>query len=409
MPSQPLRLVLAPWGADSAGDDVWLFENGLILAIEMLVEAMEPRGSNVYADLYDQLGGETIRTDPVRPLGVPQIEILGTRAPAGTSAVVDGQLSVRRNENGILTQIHVAPRIVVLPHLRIEAPDAFVFDSFEPAPPAPLSLPVRAASDLYELARALFAAVLEAVGREPDASNLAGMTGSWPAFLFFLKAKRLARSIEEKVGYYRQAASADPAFYWARLNLGILLKQQGDFVAARRELLAATRLPAVGSALKADALFEVGLCSIHLGDTKAARGFWDEALALSPDNPALLVNLAGTYEQEEDWHNAALMHERALTLSPGYHKALVSLARLRTMTGQVGAAIPLYHRALAVEPADPLREAILGGCYVAVGDLESARAHLQRASELDPPRADTESEASPGSYARAELARLAED
>lgn len=408
----PIRLVFVPWGADSFGDDLWLFENGLILVIETMIDALEPRGSNVYADLYDQLSGQTIRTAPVRPLGEPQLEVLGTRAPKGTNAIVDGVFTVERAGDGSLRRIEAALRLVLLPSLRVETPDAFVYDQFSSASGA--ILPITSSESFHALALAMARVLLGELGAAlPSGLTPAGLmlTSHWEAFLHFIKAKRLARTAEEKIGYYRQAVALAPDFFWAQFNLGQMLKQQDDFVSARRAFLAASHGAGDDPAIQSDALFELGLCSIHLGDTKTARAFWDDALSHAPQNPNLLVNIAGTYEQEEDWLHAIDLHEHALAISPGHHKALVSLARLRTMTGQVGAAIPLYHRALAIEPNDPLREAILGGCYLSTGDAENARLHLSRAAQLDPPREAPIAPGeptSPGDYARTELAKLGE-
>lgn len=410
MPEQILRIVLVPWGTDNAGDDLWLFENGLVFAVESLIDALKPDGLRQYADMYSQMGGENIRSSAIRPLSEEQLVSIAERAPQGTTAVVDGMLKVWRNYQGGLYQVQVAPRILTLSDMRFAAPDAFIFDDFPPDQAGSETLRVDAPEAFHGLAFAAASAILEAAGYPAPAEMRPAMlqiTNDWDAYLLFLKAKRLARTVDEKIGYYRQAVSRDPAFYWARYNLGQLLKQQEDYAGARREFLAASKAAGDDTGRLADALFEAGLSSILMGDAKAARRFWDEALAHAPENPSLLVNIAGTYEQEEDWREAMALHERAIAVSPEYHKAIVSLARLKAMVGKVEEAIPLYMKALQIQPDDPLREAILGGCYLAVGDPVRAAEHLRRASELDPPRtADVSEQPSPGDYARSELAKL---
>jgi len=242
------------------------------------------------------------------------------------------------------------------------------------------------------------------------------MTDSWPAYCAFIKAKRGARTVEEKIGYYRQAAQHDPKFYWARFNAGQLFKQQQDYHSARREFIAAVEGAGDNPNLLGDAYFELGLCSIFLGDTKTARNFWDQALLYSPNNPVLLVNVAGTYEQEEDWQNAMKLHQAALDANPNYYKAIVNLARLKAQTGLIDEAIPLYEKALTVEPDDPLRHAILGGCYLALGDEIKARQYFDTASSLDPPGSrrpividEAGAPPAPGEYARQELEKMDKD
>ena len=240
------------------------------------------------------------------------------------------------------------------------------------------------------------------------------ITDSWSAYADFLKGKRLARTVDEKLGYYKQAAREDPKFFWAHFNGGQLHKQQTDYHAARRDFLACAPAAKGDPALLGDTYFELGLCSIFLGDPKTARHFWDEALAYTPENPTLLVNIAGTFEQEEDWNAAVEFHERALALAPDYVKALASIARLKAQQGKIEEAIPLYERALELEPDDPLRYAILGGCYLSLGDHDRARARFERASELDPPGSgrpvridEADAPPPPGEYARQELAKMA--
>ena len=408
-----LRLVFVPWGVDNAGDDLWLFENGLVFAMESLLDALPPRGSAQYADLYSQLSGEAIRTMAVKPIGEEQLGELADRAPVDTDAIIDGMLTVQRDlDSGGLTSVEIAPRLLFVRSREIAAPEAFVFDSFNKVSEGIDTLPVADPAIYYNLAFALAEAALGVVGVEIPAflgPEFLQITESWPAHLLFLKAKRLAKTTDEKIGFYKQALRLDPHFFWARYNIAQLLKQQEDYAGARREFLASIKDAKDDPALLGDTFFELGLCSIFMSDTKTARHFWDDALRYAPDNPSLLVNVAGTYEQEEDWHRAIELHEQALTISPDYHKAIVSLARLKAMVGQLPTAITLYERALALQPNDPLREAILGGCYLADGDEDSARTHLERASQLDPPRArqrGEEDQPAPGDYARAELDKL---
>ena len=61
--------------------------------------------------------------------------------------------------------------------------------------------------------------------------------------------------------------------------------------------------------------------------------------------------------------------------------------------------IPLYERALELQPGDALRRAVLGGCYLADGRTEDARAQFAQAVALDPT-------GDPGRYAAQELEKL---
>ena len=178
----------------------------------------------------------------------------------------------------------------------------------------------------------------------------------------------------------------------------MLYKTQTDYHSARNRLLKAASATD-DPALLGDTYFELGLCSIYLGDPKTARNFWERALEYGVDNPSLYVNMAGTYEQEENLADAIRLNEEALERFPDHHKAVVNLARLHAMRGQLDRAIPLYERALELQPEDALRHSVLGGCYLAAGRPDDARRQFEEAVRLDPT-------SDPGKYARQELENL---
>lgn len=414
MLSNSLKLVFIPWGVNDFGADVWLLENALVFGIESILEKL-PAGTAQYADLYGQLQGDQSRNGIVPPLAEAQLMQLAGRAPAGTDGIVDGLIQIRRDpETDALIEAQIAPRILVLPEGRMEAPDAFVFAAFALHSGGRDNLKIAEPKAFFTLAFHVAEALLAQVGVDipyhlgPD--DLA-ITDSWPAYIDFLKAKRLARTPEEKLGFYRQAIKEDSRFYWAHFNIAQILKSQEDYHGARRQFMECVKAADGNQALLGDTYFELGLTSIYLGDTKTARNFWDQALRYSPENPSLLVNIGGTFEQEEDWDQAMAFYAKALETQPDNHKAMVSLARLKAARGRMDEAIPLYEQALHLQPADALRHAILGGCYLAKGERDNARVHFTHASQLDPARPkstapEQDEQPSPGDYAREELAKL---
>lgn len=415
MPSNTLKLVLIPWGVTDYGADIWLLENALVFGIESLLEKLPPAGAAQYADLYSQLQGDQSRNVIVPPLSETQLLQLAGRAPTGTDGIVDGLITVRRNpETDALVEAQIAPRILLLLEGTMQAPDAFVFNRFAAHQDGRGSLKIDDPNAFFTLAFQVAEALLAQLGVEIPyhlGPETLAITDNWEAYADFLQAKRLARTPEEKLGFYRQAVRHDAGFYWAHFNIAQILKSQEDYHGARRQFMECVKTADGDPALLGDTYFELGLTSIYLGDTKTARNFWDEALRYAPENPSLLVNIGGTYEQEEDWDQAMALYSQALEAQPDNHKAIVSLARLKAARGRMDEAIPLYERALALQPSDPLRHAILGGCYLANGEREKARVHFERASELDPLRAKSpistgDEQPSPGDYARDELAKL---
>ena len=391
----PQKLVFAPFGADMFGDDILLFEHGILLALETAVEAA---GGFVYADVHDALGGADKRERPILPL--TETEIITLAEKAKCDALIDGLLTCERSaETGALSKITVSLRVFFSKTGAFAAPESLVFTAFDPAAaPEVLTLD-------YDLGIALqyrlCVALLETLGVNAPWSfttDALQATASWPAYVAFLKGKRLARTPETKLGYYEQAAKHDPDFFLALYNSAMLYKTQTDYNMARKRLSRAAAVTQDPADL-GDVYFELGLASIYLGDPKTARNFWQKAEEYTPDNPSLLVNMAGTYEQEENWTEAIRLNETALEKDPDYHKALVSLGRLHAMFGRLDQAIPLYERALELSPDDALRHSVLGGCYLAAERPEDARAQFKQAVDLDP-------DSDPGLYAAQELQKL---
>jgi tetratricopeptide (TPR) repeat protein len=374
---------------------VLLFEHGLLFALETAVEAI---GGFSYADVHTQLGGPDKREHPTEALTEHEVRALA--AKAGCDALIDGMLAATRDpETGALTQVGVSLRVFFPHDGDFVAPDTLTFRAFAPDDtPERLSLDY----DLYiALQYRLCEAVLDILGVNPPrgwTTDRLQITESWPAYLAFLKGKRVAKTPETKLGYYEQALKQDPEFFYAALNSGVLLKSQTDYHGARNRLSKAIALTDDPRQL-GELYFELGLTSIYLGDPKTARNFWEKALEYGADNPTLYVNMAGTYEQEENLPEAIRLNEAAVERFPDYHKAVVNLARLYAMRGQLDLAIPLYERALELQPDDALRRSVLGGCYLAASRPEDARREFTQAVELDP-------DGDPGKYARQELINL---
>jgi len=394
MPQLVRKLVFAPYGADTCGDDILLFEHGILFGLEMAAEAC----GLSFADAHAALRGADKKERPQPPLSAADVKALSAKAQC--DAFLDGMLQAARYpETGGLAEVSVAPRIFFPADGRFDAPEPLVFNAFEPdAPGDSLELD-------YDLYIALQYRICEAVAAWLDIDLPPGftadtlqVTSSWEAYVLFLKGKRLTQIPEEKLGYYEQALRKDPKFYLALYNSAMLLKTQTDYHGSRNRLLRAASATTDEKELT-DIYFELGLASIYLGDTKTARNFWEHALEIGSDNPSLYVNMAGTYEQEEKWQEARRLNELALERFPDYHKAIVNLARLSAMFGQIDEAIGLYERALALQPDDSLRRSILGGCYVAVGRTDEARAEFEKAIELDPA-------GDPAKYAQQELEKL---
>lgn len=130
------------------------------------------------------------------------------------------------------------------------------------------------------------------------------------------------------------------------------------------------------------------LRSLH-GDTEGAIDFWRKAIGSgSPhsENTAWCqVELGEEYFNAGKLDEAERTYQAALKTFPGYHRALVGLARVRTAQDQKMEAIRFYEQAIEVIPY-PQYIAALGDLYAEMGSADDARkqyALVEQIARLD--------------------------
>jgi len=100
----------------------------------------------------------------------------------------------------------------------------------------------------------------------------------------------------------------------------------------------------------------------------------DRAIALDPLTPGYFHSKALLMMRKGFWPEAAEMDRRALELNPKFRAALVQLGELSAVEGNFAEAISYTEQALAIDQrAVPLRDNLVL-LYLAVGDVDSARA-----------------------------------
>lgn len=171
-------------------------------------------------------------------------------------------------------------------------------------------------------------------------------------------------------------------------------------------------------AIQAQQLLVRGMTYQQLDDQETALQYFNEALGLAPNEPAILAALAATHEVLDDIPTAlffaeqarqhgsdnvyhyflvAELHMRAGELStaeaayqtllaqfPDNWDARQSLAQVQTMLGRDHDAIATYEHLIAqAQHYADVRRQILP-LYLRVGDMEGAERTLQAITELDP-------------------------
>lgn len=147
----------------------------------------------------------------------------------------------------------------------------------------------------------------------------------------------------------RQAISAEPAFFEARLRLALLEQQGENHVAAARE--------------------------------------FEKAVAVQPNHYDLRYRYAVSLSKLELLEEAAEQAEQATTLKPDSSEPLVLLASISHQQGKNGDAIRYLKNALKRDPTSAAIELELGLLYLENNVLDISERHLQKAALKEPTNA----------------------
>jgi tetratricopeptide (TPR) repeat protein len=186
-----------------------------------------------------------------------------------------------------------------------------------------------------------------------------------------------AESVLDKL-LARDASDADAA-----LSRAIVALKRGDPTQARRRLSKARRLLKNGAP---PLYYAYGvLAAAMMGDLDSAAAVGEEGLRRYPEDTALLVNLGGVRERQGKPDSAEELYLKAVSLpnpTPQAHKNLGDFAFRR---GDVAGARAHFEKAVNLDPrlGDDVY-AKLGAIALREDDVEWARMLWQRALELNP-------------------------
>ncbi|MBW3660532.1 MAG: adenylate/guanylate cyclase domain-containing protein [Gemmatimonadetes bacterium] len=162
----------------------------------------------------------------------------------------------------------------------------------------------------------------------------------------------------------------DPAVHYSR---ALLLMRLG-----RRE----EAIQAAHRAVELDPLsfaeHNLGLMYLYAGRTERAAEAFEAALALAPDSPHVLANLARAYSWLGRHADAIRTVERARARAPGAHVTLASLAQVYALAGRGSEAERALATLLEQPEVSPFRVATV---HAALGDRERTLAMLEKAVE----------------------------
>jgi tetratricopeptide (TPR) repeat protein len=185
---------------------------------------------------------------------------------------------------------------------------------------------------------------------------------------------------ERAIGLLQQAVQADARLWEAHYNLGVLLADKGDLIAAERHLTTAQQL-APNAEDVALALFEVRR---RRGDAAGAVAALRPFVAANPGAAVAPVAMIAALREASKVREAITQAQQVLVGRAGNPRALSELALSYLELGELDTAELLSREALKSDAKSAIAERTLGLVKLKQGDDAVAFRHFARASELDP-------------------------
>lgn len=130
--------------------------------------------------------------------------------------------------------------------------------------------------------------------------------------------------------------------------------------------------------------YYLGLAAAAIGDFQQAEAGFRRAVELAPQDVAALLRLADLLAETGDVGSAERFYRRALDLRPNLAAAHAGLGHVAALQDEPEEAIRRLMRALELAPEATALHYQLAQQYRAIGDLESARKHLENRGDRTP-------------------------
>ena len=183
---------------------------------------------------------------------------------------------------------------------------------------------------------------------------------------------------------WRDTIAKNPHASMPRLNLGLLLQQEGRLDEAIVEYEHAAR----EHPEEADLLDNLAIALAGAGRTTEAIATWRRALTLEPQRAGTHGNLGNTLAATGDMAGAIAEYETALRLDPTHADVLNNLGNVLTMQGRHADALARYQAALRADPGFAQAHENLGKLHLAAGRPADAEREFRAAIALGPASAD---------------------
>lgn len=139
------------------------------------------------------------------------------------------------------------------------------------------------------------------------------------------------------------------------------------------------------AALPVSALFHERMAEVRRNERRYPESaeHWQKAIALSPDDPRLRVELAVTLRQNRDFEGAQRILDELVVAAPEAPDLNYLLGDVLLARDDPARAIPFLEKAVRLEPDAPHARGALGRAYALVGRGVDAIPHLKQALPAD--------------------------
>ena len=194
----------------------------------------------------------------------------------------------------------------------------------------------------------------------------------------YIRMSQIARQKDDRAEarqWIERALALEPTDFWANLVFSEMLSEEGDLEAA--DVAAASAL-ASNPPNPTPAYRRRGDLAFERGDIAAAKGFYEQAAAAAPSDPAPLLSLARLHTETRDFSAARRATEAALKMKPtNPGPVLLRLAEIEARDGNTTTALELRRRAVAEARADVWAPLELARQLKAEGEFDEAEAVLE--------------------------------
>ena len=177
-----------------------------------------------------------------------------------------------------------------------------------------------------------------------------------------------------------QAVNADGQLWEGRYNLGVLLAETGDLVAAEKQLNQAQQLAPNAE----DVVVALGEVRRRMGDAAGAVEVLRAFVKQNPNAGLARTALVSALREDGKIDEAISQAQAALVRRANDPYALSELALAELEKGEADTAELLSKEALKAAPQSAVAERTAGMISLQRGDDAVAFRHFQKASELDP-------------------------